>query len=42
MVEFKIPNELFKDMNLELEQAFIDDASASSRGSSASWHKGLN
>jgi hypothetical protein len=39
MVDFKIPNKLFKDMNQELEQALVEDATASSRGKPASWYK---
>ena len=42
MVEFKIPNELFTNMKVELEQALLEDETASSRGKPASWYKVIN
>jgi hypothetical protein len=42
MVEFKIPNELFANMKVELEQALVEDETASSRGKPSSWYKVIN
>jgi hypothetical protein len=42
MVEFKIPNALFTNMKVELEQALLEDETAASRGRPASWFKVIN
>lgn len=42
MVEFKIPNELFINMKVELEQALLEDETTSSQSRPESWYKVIN
>ena len=42
MVEFKIPNDLFINMKVELEQALLEDETTSSQSRPESWYKVIN
>jgi hypothetical protein len=42
MVEFKIPNKLLRGMKVELEQAILEDETASFKGQFLNWYKLIN